>query len=156
MQKVDSLRHDIRKAEKLRRELEARIEEALAEAGKERKLRERSEEYCRQMQEESDRLRVRSEGAATARGDQQEVQRLKQDLEKLEVQYNESLAQQQTRYNMELSSLREQLHEAETHRDLLEREVTNPLHFTTPLFFFCLSSFPICFVFYFILKRFKW
>lgn len=85
MQKVDSLRHDIRKAEKLRRELEARIEEAIGEAGKERKLRERSEEYCRQMQEESDRLRVRSEGAATARGDQQEVQRLKQDLEKLEV-----------------------------------------------------------------------
>ncbi|GLV45544.1 genghis khan [Carabus blaptoides fortunei] len=126
MQKVDSLRHDIRKAEKLRRELEARIEEALAEAGKERKLRERSEEYCRQMQEESDRLRVRSaaaEGAATARGEQQEVQRLKQELEKLEVQFNESLGQQQTRYNMELSSLREQLHEAESHRDLLEREV---------------------------------
>lgn len=47
MQKVDALRHDMRRAEKLRRELEARVEEALAEAGKERKLRERSEEYCR-------------------------------------------------------------------------------------------------------------
>lgn len=39
------------------------------------------------------------------------------------MQYNESLTQQQARYNLELSSLREQLHEAETHRDLLEREV---------------------------------
>lgn len=47
MQKVDALRHDMRRAEKLRRELEARVEEAIAEAGKERKLRERSEEYCR-------------------------------------------------------------------------------------------------------------
>lgn len=47
MQKVDSLRNDIRRAEKLRRELESRVEEALAEASKERKLRERSEEYCR-------------------------------------------------------------------------------------------------------------
>ncbi|XP_017770239.1 PREDICTED: serine/threonine-protein kinase Genghis Khan isoform X2 [Nicrophorus vespilloides] len=120
MQKVDSLRHDIRKAEKLRRELESRAEDAIAEAGKERKLRERSEEYCRQMQAESDRLRVRNELAPR---DQQDNHRLKAELEKLEVQYNESLTQQQTRYNLEISSLREQLHDAETHRDLLEREV---------------------------------
>lgn len=51
MQKVDSLRQDMRRAEKLRRELEARVEEAIAEAGKERKLRERSEEYCRCVEE---------------------------------------------------------------------------------------------------------
>lgn len=120
MQKVDSLRNDIRRAEKLRRELESRVEEALAEATKERKLRERSEEYCRQMQEESDRLRVKNELGPR---DQQDTLRLKAELEKLEVQYNESLTQQQTRYNMELSSLREQLHEAESHRDLIEREV---------------------------------
>lgn len=59
MQKIDALRHDIRKAEKLRREMEARIEEAIAEAGKERKLRERSEEYCRQVEEEAERIRAR-------------------------------------------------------------------------------------------------
>lgn len=87
MSKVDALRNDIRKAEKLRRELEARIEEALAEATKERKLRERSEEYCRQMQEESDRLRlVRNvEGVAAGRGAEQEIQRVKAEMEKLEV-----------------------------------------------------------------------
>ncbi|XP_063931323.1 serine/threonine-protein kinase Genghis Khan isoform X3 [Zophobas morio] len=121
MQKVDSLRNDIRRAEKLRRELESRVEEALAEATKERKLRERSEEYCRQMQAESDRLRVRSELGPR---DQQDSLRLKAELEKLEVQYNESLTQQQARYNLEISSLREQLHEAESHRELLERELT--------------------------------
>ena len=82
MQKVDSLRNDIRRAEKLRRELESRVEEALAEATKERKLRERSEEYCRQMQAESDRLRVRSELGPR---DQQDSLRLKAELEKLEV-----------------------------------------------------------------------
>ncbi|XP_056637634.1 serine/threonine-protein kinase Genghis Khan isoform X2 [Diorhabda sublineata] len=120
MQKVDSLRNDIRRAEKLRRELESRVEESQAEAIKERKLRERSEEYCRQMQAESDRLRVRSEHGPR---DQQDSLRLKTELEKLEVQYNETLTQQQARYNMELSSLRDQLHEAETHRELLEREV---------------------------------
>lgn len=89
MSKVDALRNDIRKAEKLRRELEARIEEAVAEAVKERKLRERSEEYCRQMQEESDRLRVvRSvEGVSNTRGAEQEIQRVKAEMEKLEVRY---------------------------------------------------------------------
>lgn len=85
MQKVDALRHDIRKAEKLRRELESRVEEAISETTKERKLRERSEEYCRQMQAESDRLRVRNElGPREA----QDSHRLKAELEKLEVTYN--------------------------------------------------------------------
>lgn len=82
MQKVDSLRNDIRRAEKLRRELESRVEDALAEASKERKLRERSEEYCRQMQAESDRLRVRNELGPR---EQQDTLRLKAELEKLEV-----------------------------------------------------------------------
>lgn len=82
MQKVDALRHDIRKAEKLRRELESRVDEAISETTKERKLRERSEEYCRQMQAESDRLRVRNElGPREA----QDSHRLKAELEKLEV-----------------------------------------------------------------------
>lgn len=49
MQKIDSLRQDMRRGEKLRRELEARIDEAMQEATKERKLRERSEEYCNQV-----------------------------------------------------------------------------------------------------------
>lgn len=83
MQKVDSLRNDIRRAEKLRRELESRMEEAQAEATKERKLRERSEEYCRQMQAESDRLRVRSEHTPR----EQDSHKLKAELEKLEVSH---------------------------------------------------------------------
>ncbi|KAK9881578.1 hypothetical protein WA026_016452 [Henosepilachna vigintioctopunctata] len=120
MQKVDSLRNDIRRAEKLRRELESRVDEALAEATKERKLRERSEEYCRQMQAESDRLRVKNELGPR----DQDNLRLKAELEKLELQYNESLNQQQARYNLEITQLREQLQEAESHRDLIvQREV---------------------------------
>ncbi|OAD55454.1 Serine/threonine-protein kinase MRCK alpha [Eufriesea mexicana] len=126
MQKVDSLRHDIRKAEKLRRELENRVEEAMAETSKERKLRERSEEYCKQMQEETEKIRQRSMGndaGANHALATQEINRLKAEVEKLEVQYNENLNQQQSRFNLEIRSLQEQLHEAETRRDLLEREV---------------------------------
>ena len=129
MQKIDSLRHDIRKAEKLRRELEARVEEAMAETSKERKLRERSEEYCKQMEEETEKLRQRNivVGSDTSAANQthasQEIVRLKAEVEKLEVQYNERLAQQQSRYNLDLASLRDQLQEAESRRDTLEREV---------------------------------
>uniref|UniRef100_A0A1B6EEP2 non-specific serine/threonine protein kinase n=1 Tax=Clastoptera arizonana TaxID=38151 RepID=A0A1B6EEP2_9HEMI len=133
MQKVDALRQDMRRAEKLRRELEARVEEAIAEAGKERKLRERSEEYCRQMEQESERWRKPNKDALGSNtGDNlispslnssQEVIRLNSEVERLELQYKESFSQQQTRYNMEINSLREQLQEAESRRDFLEREV---------------------------------
>ncbi|XP_046836428.1 serine/threonine-protein kinase Genghis Khan isoform X2 [Vespa crabro] len=126
MQKIDSLRHDIRKAEKLRRELENRVEEAMAETRKERKLRERSEEYCRQMQEETEKIRQRSMGndaSANQALATQEINRLKAEVEKLEVQYNENLNQQQSRFNLEIRSLQEQLHEGEGRRELLEREV---------------------------------
>ena len=126
MQKVDSLRHDIRKAEKLCRELENRVEEAMAETSKERKLRERSEEYCKQMQEETEKIRQRSIGndaSANHALATQEINRLKAEVEKLEVQYNENLNQQQSRFNLDIRSLQEQLHETETRRDLVEREV---------------------------------
>ncbi|XP_043483679.1 serine/threonine-protein kinase Genghis Khan [Leptopilina heterotoma] len=126
MQKVDSLRHDIRKAEKLRRELENRVEEAMAETSKERKLRERSEEYCKQMQEETEKIRQRSAGNDTSTNNAlatQEINRLKAEVEKLEVQYNENSSQQQSRFNLEIRSLQEQLHEGEVKREFLEREV---------------------------------
>lgn len=67
MSKVDALRNDIRKAEKLRRELEGRVDEAIAEATKERKLRERSEEYCRQVEAEAEqRLRSRADSTSSS------------------------------------------------------------------------------------------
>merc|ERR1719460_956699 len=52
MTKIDSLRTDIRKAEKLRREIELRAEEATTEAGKERKLKEKLEVQLRSTEQE--------------------------------------------------------------------------------------------------------
>lgn len=40
-----------------------------------------------------------------------------------QVQFSEKLNQQQTRYNIELQALREQLIEAESQRDMLQREL---------------------------------
>jgi serine/threonine-protein kinase MRCK len=48
--------------------------------------------------------------------------RLKAEVEKIEVQYNASLAQQQSHYSLELANLRNHLQEAESRRDALEKE----------------------------------
>ncbi|XP_045508034.1 serine/threonine-protein kinase Genghis Khan isoform X1 [Colias croceus] len=107
MQKIDALRQDIRRADKGRREMEARLETAVAEATKERKLR-----------EESLRLQRVEPPSAVA-----DVAKLQADIEALEAQYAESLAQQQARYASEVSALREQLHETDALRSMLNREL---------------------------------
>ncbi|KAL1124457.1 hypothetical protein AAG570_001083, partial [Ranatra chinensis] len=130
MQKVDSLRQDLRRAEKLRRELEARVEEAIAEACKERKLRERSEEYCRQLELETERWQQQRKDVSIAGSIEnisssqtqvagQEISRLKTEVDR----YKENMSQQQARLNMEISTLKDQLHESEASRDHLQREV---------------------------------
>ncbi|KAJ8891849.1 hypothetical protein PR048_004403 [Dryococelus australis] len=81
-----------------------------------------------QMEEEAERMRQRSlggvEGAATNQTHAtQEIVRLKAELERLERQCSESLAQQQSRHSAECGSLRDQLQESENMRDTLQREV---------------------------------
>ncbi|GBP88787.1 hypothetical protein EVAR_100709_1 [Eumeta japonica] len=94
MQKIDGLRQDMRRADKSRRELEARLDAAIAEATKERKLR---EDTLRQQRVET----AGPPGSAAV-----DVARLQAEVETLEMQYKESLAQQQARYNAELAALR--------------------------------------------------
>lgn len=60
-------------------------------------------------------------GSSSSLGMSSEASRL--EIERLEVQFSEKLNQQQARYNMELVALREQLHEAEAHKDMLQREL---------------------------------
>ncbi|RVE49912.1 hypothetical protein evm_005380 [Chilo suppressalis] len=110
MQKIDALRQDIRRADKGRRELETRLDSALAEATKERKLR---EENARSARVET----------AVPTGAAADVARLQHEVDSLEMQYKESLAQQQARYNAELASLRDQLHENDAVRSVLNREL---------------------------------
>uniref|UniRef100_A0A673FYC0 non-specific serine/threonine protein kinase n=1 Tax=Sinocyclocheilus rhinocerous TaxID=307959 RepID=A0A673FYC0_9TELE len=57
MQKIDAMRQDIRKTEKARKELESQLEDARAEASKERKLREHSEVYSKQLESELETLK---------------------------------------------------------------------------------------------------
>ena len=72
MQKIDSLRQDIRKAEKLRREIELRAEESGTEAVKERKLREKADSQIKSL--EKDMASIKS-GSLSSSGSDQDLLR---------------------------------------------------------------------------------
>ncbi len=125
LQKIDTLRQDIRKAEKLRRELQLRAEDALNEVAKERKLREKAEAHAKQLEKD---IPVRSGmgsggGGAGTPEDSADVARLREELERLEVTTQESLLEHQSKYNSDVSALREQLEESERRSRAHESDV---------------------------------
>ena len=127
LQKIDTLRQDIRRAEKLRRELELRAEEATNETVKERKSREKFEAQAKQLEKDLSTAAA-SSSSAENHSTNDEVQRLQQDvsklnseMEKLEISSQESLLAQQTKHNQELSTLRERLDDSE--RQLRQSEM---------------------------------
>uniref|UniRef100_A0A8B9KVB4 Serine/threonine-protein kinase MRCK alpha n=1 Tax=Astyanax mexicanus TaxID=7994 RepID=A0A8B9KVB4_ASTMX len=121
-QKVENLRLEVRKAERARKELEAQAEEQAAEAQKERKLRERNEQYSRQLEEDLEGMKVQSFPFICTIS-QQEVGRLRAELEKKGVQHEEELCRRETLHSTELKSLRKELREAEAQHLTLQKEI---------------------------------
>lgn len=111
LQKIDSLRQDIRKAEKLRRELELRAEESTTEAVKERKLREKAESQIKNL--EKDMASIKSGSLSSSGSGEADLLRLKAEVERLEVSTHETLLAQQAKHNLEVNSLKEQLEDSE-------------------------------------------
>ncbi len=151
MQKIDALRNEARRTEKLRRELEIKLQETLNDRVKNFKilenciyyfslkfqdrLRDRAGDDYRQIQTDA-RSRSSSElGSTQSLGLSSESFRL--EIERMEIEYTEKLNQQQSRYNLELASLRDQLNEMENHRNMLQIEVkiTLLISIEFPLFF---------------------
>ncbi|KAK1889326.1 hypothetical protein KUDE01_014003, partial [Dissostichus eleginoides] len=123
-QKVEALRLEVRKAERAKKEMEAHSEEQTAEAQKERKLRERNEQYSRQLEEELEGLKVKQGSSAPASADQtQEVGRLRGDLEKKTLLYEEELARREGQHGSELKGLRKELRDAESQHLALQKEI---------------------------------
>ena len=76
---MDALRNDLRRAEKLRRDLEARAEELMADVVREKRLRERAEENVRILHDDMERLQQKAaagEAALNSLELNQEVTRL--------------------------------------------------------------------------------
>ncbi|XP_052391387.1 serine/threonine-protein kinase MRCK beta isoform X1 [Carassius gibelio] len=126
MQKIDAMRQDIRKTEKARKELESQLEDACAEASKERKLREHSEVYSKQLESELETLKVK-QGTGRASGPssetQQELTKLKSELDKKVLFYEEELVRRDASHTTELKNMRKELHDSEGQQLSLHKEL---------------------------------
>ncbi|XP_052441685.1 serine/threonine-protein kinase MRCK beta isoform X3 [Carassius gibelio] len=126
MQKIDVMRQDIRKTEKARKELESQLEDARAEASKERKLREHSEVYSKQLESELETLKVK-QGTGRASGSssetQQELTKLKSELDKKVLFYEEELVRRDASHTTELKNMRKELHDSEGQQLSLHKEL---------------------------------
>lgn len=104
MQKIDSLRNEVRRAEKSRREMEIKIQE---------------------LESSRDRFDGHSTSdlgsSISIGGLSSETFRL--EIERMEIEFTEKLNKQQSRYNQELTMLRNQLAESEAHRTMLQIEL---------------------------------
>nr|XP_043905217.1 serine/threonine-protein kinase MRCK alpha isoform X2 [Solea senegalensis] len=124
--KEEEIESHSQKVEALRLEMEAQVEEQAEETQKERKLRERNEQYSRQLEEELEGLKLKQAGpsASPASADQtQEVGRLRGDLEKKTLLYEEELARREAQHSSEFKALRKELRDAESQHLALQKEI---------------------------------
>ncbi|XP_075451594.1 serine/threonine-protein kinase MRCK alpha isoform X5 [Ascaphus truei] len=126
MQKVEGLRQELRRTERTKKELEAQAESAAAEASKDRKLRERSEQYSKQLESELEGLKQkhvgRSPGVSNSEH-QQEITKLKADLEKKSVFHEEEFSKREALHANEVKSLKKELRDAESQQLALKKEI---------------------------------
>ncbi|XP_042301869.1 serine/threonine-protein kinase MRCK alpha [Sceloporus undulatus] len=126
MQKVESLKQELRRTDRLKKELEVHAEAAAAEASKDRKLRERSEQYSKQLENELEGLKQkqigRTPGVSTTEH-QQEITKLKADLEKKNVFYEEELSKREVIHSNEIKNLKKELRDAESQQLALKKEI---------------------------------
>ncbi|XP_077444094.1 serine/threonine-protein kinase MRCK beta isoform X1 [Stigmatopora argus] len=107
LQKMEVMKQDVRKTERNRKELEAQLDEATAEASKEKKLKERGEVYAKQLEAELHRLKGR--GAAEGAESRQEPSRLTAEPDKKALFYEEEML----RRDSEMKKLRKDLRDSE-------------------------------------------
>lgn len=123
MQKIDAMRQDFRKTEKARKELEAQLEDARAEASKERKLREHSEVYSKQLESELETLKGSGRASGVSAETQQELTKVKSELDKKVLFYEEELVRREACHTTELKNLRKELHDSESQQLSLHKEL---------------------------------
>ncbi|KAM8921649.1 serine/threonine-protein kinase MRCK beta isoform 2-T2 [Pelodytes ibericus] len=125
LQKIDSMRQEIRKSEKARKELEAQLEDASAEASKERKLREHSEMFSKQLEGELEALKLKQGGRTpvVTLEHQQELSKVKSEHEKKILYFEEELLRRETSHSLELKNLKKGIHDSESQQLALQKEV---------------------------------
>ncbi|XP_061480986.1 serine/threonine-protein kinase MRCK alpha isoform X1 [Rhineura floridana] len=126
MQKVESLKQELRRTDRMKKELEVHAEAAAAEASKDRKLRERSEQYSKQLENELEGLKQKQIGRSpgvSSTEHQQEITKLKADLEKKSVLYEEEISKREVIHSNEIKNLKKELRDAESQQLALKKEI---------------------------------
>ncbi|XP_059541781.1 serine/threonine-protein kinase MRCK beta isoform X3 [Myotis daubentonii] len=109
----------------LRNILEARLEDAVAEASKERKLREHSESFSKQLESELEALKGKQggRGPGASLEHQQEISKIKSELEKKVLFYEEELVRREASHVLEVKTVRKEVHDSESHQLALQKEI---------------------------------
>ncbi|XP_070357790.1 serine/threonine-protein kinase MRCK alpha isoform X11 [Equus asinus] len=106
--------------------LEVHTEAVAAEASKDRKLREQSEHYSKQLENELEGLKQKqisySPGVCSIEH-QQEITKLKTDLEKKSIFYEEELSKREGIHANEIKNLKKELHDSEGQQLALNKEI---------------------------------
>lgn len=125
LQKADTMRQEVRRSEKLRKELEAQLEDAVAEASKERALREHSESFSKQVESELQALKIKQggRGPAASLEHQQEISKIKSELEKKVLFYEEELVRREASHVLEVKNVKKEVHDSESHQLALQKEI---------------------------------
>ncbi|XP_069879313.1 serine/threonine-protein kinase MRCK alpha isoform X16 [Dipodomys merriami] len=106
--------------------LEVHREALVAEASKDRKLREQSEHYSKQLENELEGLKQKqitySPGICSIEH-QQEINKLKTDLEKKSIFYEEEISKREGIHANEIKNLKKELHDSEGQQLALNKEI---------------------------------
>ncbi|XP_034375943.1 serine/threonine-protein kinase MRCK alpha isoform X16 [Arvicanthis niloticus] len=106
--------------------LEVHTEALIAEASKDRKLREQSEHYSKQLENELEGLKQKqisySPGICSIEH-QQEITKLKTDLEKKSIFYEEEISKREGIHANEIKNLKKELHDSEGQQLALNKEI---------------------------------
>ncbi|XP_051003962.1 serine/threonine-protein kinase MRCK alpha isoform X12 [Acomys russatus] len=106
--------------------LEVHTEALIAEASKDRKLREQSEHYSKQLENELEGLKQKqisySPGICSIEH-QQEITKLKTDLEKKSIFYEEEISKREGIHASEIKNLKKELHDSEGQQLALSKEI---------------------------------
>uniref|UniRef100_A0A8C0J8Z3 Serine/threonine-protein kinase MRCK beta n=1 Tax=Chelonoidis abingdonii TaxID=106734 RepID=A0A8C0J8Z3_CHEAB len=106
-------------------QLEAQLEDATAEASKERKLREHSEIFSKQLENELEALKLKQGGRAAGATleHQQELSKMKSELEKKILFYEEELVRREASHVLEVKNIKKEVHDSESHQLALQKEI---------------------------------
>ncbi|XP_040188904.1 serine/threonine-protein kinase MRCK beta isoform X2 [Rana temporaria] len=124
MQKLDSMRQEMRKSEKARKEVEVLLEDATAEASKERKLREHSDSFSKQLEGDLEALKLKGGRAFGFTSEQQqELSKVKAEMEKKILYYEEELLRRETTHSLEIKNVKKGIHDLESQQLALQKEI---------------------------------